>query len=434
MAAVAVAVVVLLFRVARVPAWNAIYGEDYGVFLIQALAHPWHTFTPYEGYYQLVPRLIAQAAALLPIKWAAATFAVGGALVAAACALFSYHASSGYIRSPLLRAVLGASLILLPVAPLEVAANGVDTLWYLMAALFWAILWRPRTRGGMAAAAIVALAATASCPLVIVFTPLLAVRVFALRNLREHAVTAGWLVGWVIQAWAIALSYADHDQRTTAKLAPLTKTVPYYLHTVVLRAFGWHISWDLTRYLGEDGATAACGVVLAVILGWAMTTGRAARLFVILAVVSGFVLNVVAATITSYITREAPYLIPVSFEPASRYSVVPLLLLYAAAIVGVDAFAQRHGSLREAGLSQDGLRPGGRPAAMAAAVALVVILGAGWITDYSYPTQRTSNGPWRPTAARLLNHCHRHDRITLHEWSGGNTQANVNVPCSRLVS
>lgn len=425
-ACVAAAAVILLFRVAVVPAWNAIYAEDYGVFLMQALIHPWHLIIPYAGYEELLPRLIAQAVSLLPLTWAAAAFAVSGAVIAAACALFTYHASVGYIRSPALRTVLGAALILLPVAPLELTANGVDTPWYVIVALFWAILWRPRTRGGMAAAAIVAFAATASSPIVIILAPLLAIRVFALRSLREHAVTAGWLAGWLVQAWAIVLSYASHEQRV-GKLGPLSQTVWYYLHTVVLRAFGWHVSWDLTRRFGLDSATLLCAFALTVILGLAMTTGRKTRIFVTLAVVSGFVYTVFAATITTYVLSAVPRLNPTSYESGSRYSVLPIMLLDAAVIVAVDALAQRRGGLRAALVNRS------LPVA-AASVALIGGLFAGWVTDYRYPTGRTADGPWLPTATKLLNQCQRHNTVTMYEWPDAHDGSTwVKVSCGRLV-
>ena len=103
----------LLSRVAGVPAWDCIYAEDYGVFLVQALHDPWHLLVPYNGYLQLVPRLIGQFVSLLPLRAAAGAFAVIGTLIAAGCALFTYHASAGFIQSRVLRAALGAALVLL---------------------------------------------------------------------------------------------------------------------------------------------------------------------------------------------------------------------------------------------------------------------------------------------------------------------------------
>ena len=416
---------VLLFRVARVPAWDCIYAEDYGVFLVQALQHPWHLLVPYNGYLQLIPRLIGQFASLLPLTAAAAVFAVTGALIAVGCALFTYHASAGFVRSRRLRAVLGAALVLLPIAPLELVANGVNTPWYLMVALFWAVLWRPRTRAGMAVAAIIAFAAVSSDPLAALYAPLLIIRGFTLPRLREHAATAGWLAGWALQVPAIVSTYASHTQRLGAP-APLGEAVAYYFHTVVLRALGWKLSWHLESFAGQTGATLIVGAFLAVVLGWAMVTqGRQVRVFVLTAVLTGFVYTVFAAVITTYVVREAPLLSPVSFEPGSRYSVVPIVLLDAAAIIAVDAFIRR-GVAVAAGTAAVTVRP----QAVAAVAALGCVLAVGWVTDFRYATQRTTDGWWRPVAVAMLTSC-EHSRtgtISIHAWD----HRRATVPCARL--
>lgn len=446
----AVLAVMLLFRVAAVPAWNCLYAEDYQVFLVSALAHPWHLAVPYRGYLELIQRLLAQAISLLPLTWAAFAFAVAGALIAGSCALFTFHASAGYIRSRSLRAVLALSLILLPIAPLELAGDGVNTPWYLMIALFWAVLWRPRSRAGQAASALVAFAVVTSSPLAILFTPLLAMRVLELRSVREHAVTIGWLLGWPLQLYGIAQSYASHTQRVSS-LAPAARSVTYYLHTVVLRAFGWHVSWHLVRALGTSRATLLCAAVLVVLLALVWLAGSAAvRAFVLVAVTFGFVVTVVAAMVTNYVVNESPVLYPVSFEPGSRYSALPLALFDAALIAGADSFASRYGEFGEAahavlhgvvpavlrgrfGAVRRGPRP--RPGVvLGVTLALLCVLGLGWVTDYRYLTQRTTNGPWRPVAVRDLDYCRNHETIRVSEWTGqNNTNVRVRIPCSRLV-
>jgi len=423
-AAVCAGAGVLLLRVAQVAAWNCVYAEDYGVYLVQALQHPWHVFLPYNGYYQLIPRLIGQGAAMVPLTGAGVVFAVAGAAIAAACALFIYHASAGHVRSRLLRAVLGATLVLLPVAPLEVADNGVNAPWYMMAALFWAVLWRPRSRAGMAVAALVAFATAASLPVAVVYAPLFVIRAIALPRLREHAVTAGWLAGLVVQIPAVVSSYANHTQRV-GSLAPLGKELAYYLHTVVLRAVGWHLSWHLESVVGRSGATLVIGAFLALVLGLAaITLGRQVRAFVLLAVLTGFLYTVFAAAITSYIVRETPVLSSFSFEPGSRYSVVPIFLLDAAAIVAVDAFV-RSGAVAPVGLDTI------RPKAVCAVAAVGLILALGWITDFRYVTQRTTNGPWRPIAEKMLTRCEqsRTGTITVPAWG---SPSRATVSCSNL--
>jgi len=286
------------------------------------------------------------------------------------------------------------------------------------------VLWRPKTGAGLAVAAIIAFAAASSVPLAIVYAPLLIIRAFALPRLREHAVTAGWLAGWLLQVPVILHTYTSHTQRAGTR-APLSKAVAYYFHTVVLRALGWHLSWRIESFAGQTGATLIVGAFLAVVLGWAIITqGTRVRVFVVTAVLTGFVYTVFAAAITNYVVREAPLLSPVSFEPASRYSVLPIVLLDAAAIVAVDAFIRRRGTaVGAAGVTL-------RPQAIAAAGALVCVLAIGWITDFRYLTQRTTDGHWTPVAVSMLNAC-SHSRtgaIALPAWG----HRGLTVPCSRL--
>ena len=79
--AVVIGVVVMLGRIPGIPAWDGMYAEDYWVFLPAALAHPWHLLLPDGGYVELGPRLIAQFVAYLPLRDAAAAFAIIGALI-----------------------------------------------------------------------------------------------------------------------------------------------------------------------------------------------------------------------------------------------------------------------------------------------------------------------------------------------------------------
>jgi len=153
-AAVGIASVAMLLRIPGRPAWRTIFGDDYFKFLVEAIQHPWH-WRPYGGYVQVLPRFIAQVVSYLPLTDASLAFALAGVVVAACCALFIFHASVGHIESVKLRALLAVALVLLPVAPMELIGSGVETPWYLLPALFWAMLWRPRTRPAMAVAAAV---------------------------------------------------------------------------------------------------------------------------------------------------------------------------------------------------------------------------------------------------------------------------------------
>src|SRR6266496_4167310 len=188
-AAVGIASIAMLLRVPGRPAWRTIFGDDYFEFLVGAIQHPWH-WRAYGGYVQVLPRFIAQVVSYLPLTDASLAFALAGVVVAACCALFIFHASIGHIESVKLRALLAVALVLLPVAPMELIGSGVETPWYLLPVLFWAMLWRPRTRPAMAVAAAVGLLTMASNILAALLAPLLVARLYVLRRPREHAASA----------------------------------------------------------------------------------------------------------------------------------------------------------------------------------------------------------------------------------------------------
>jgi hypothetical protein len=232
--AVVIGVAAMLGRIPGIPAWDGMYAEDYWVFLPAALAHPWHLLLPDGGYVELGPRLIAQFVAYLPLRDAAAAFAIIGALITCLCALFIFHASAGFIRSPWLRGLLGLAVVLLPVAPLEIPDSGVGSPWYMIMALFFAMLWRPRTRTGMAIAALIGFMTAASEILVIVLVPLLLARLIALPRVREHAVTLGWLAGCLLQLPYVLQGLGASSAARMGRLATFGQVNAFYGHGVVM--------------------------------------------------------------------------------------------------------------------------------------------------------------------------------------------------------
>ena len=416
-AVVALGALVMLARIGGRPAWDSVYAEDPGIYLPAALAHPWHLLQSYGGYLQLVPRLIGQLAALLPIRYASAVFAAGGALVASACGLFAYHASAGQVSSRWLRALLGLSVVLLPVAQLEIADNGVNSIWYLLVGLFWAALWRPRTRAGAAVAAAVAFAAAASSSLALLFAPLFAARAVVLpRRLRAHAATAGWALGCLLQVQVILASHlsrlAPHDP---------VNAVLYYAHEVLLPALGWHLSWQLRDLAGLTAATVIAGGLIAVVLACALATqARPCRVFITAAVATGLVF---AAVSSAFAWGGPGQPVTIGVEHGARYATVPILLLDAALIVAADAYAGRW-------------RP--RPRAVAAVAALTVVLGAGWATDFRYPVRHFEGraSDWTLTADRWLRRCQHRPAakitVTFPDWWGEPAQVSTTFSCSSL--
>jgi hypothetical protein len=423
-AAVCVGTVVLLLRVPRIPAWDSLYAEDQGVYLFDALAHPWHLLVPYGGYEELMPRLIGQLISYLPLVDAAVPFALAGAVIAALCALFIYHAMDGWIRSPWLRAVVGAALILLPLAPIEIADSTVGCPWYAMAALFFGLLWRPKNWAGMTAAALVAFAAASSEILVLIYAPLVLLRVVALPRWREHAVTAGWLAGLLVQVPVVLESYAQHTQRVTHLARPV-QALGFYFHNVALRAFGWRVSLRLVAFAGLNGATVIVCAILVAVFGLVLVTGsRQVRVFVAVALIMGFVQTVFAATVVRYVISQ-PY--SYNFEGGSRYSTMPIMAMTAAVVVAVDAYLRRR-AVAEGG---DGIPLVRRsPWALTAAAALALVLALGWFSDYRYVTGHNFWGHWKPVAERMLAACEHSTSGEITTWTW--YHKTITIPCSQL--
>jgi hypothetical protein len=425
-AAVCVGTVVLLLRLAGVPVWDSVYAEDQRVWLVDALAHPWHLIVPFGGYEQFVPRLVGQLVSYLPLVDVAVPYALAGAGIAALCALFIYHAMDGWIRSPWLRALVGAALILLPLAPIEIADSAVGSPWYALAALFFGLLWRPRSWAGMTAAALVAFAAASSEILAVIYAPLVLLRVIALPRWREQAVTAGWLAGMLVQALVVAESYLQHTQRLHHLARPV-QALGFYFHNVALRAFGWRVSVRLAEIAGLNGATVIVCAVLVAVFGWALVTGsRQVRVFVAVALIMGFVQTVFAATVVPYVIGQQD---SYNWEGGSRYSTMPIMAMTAAAVVAVDAYLRRQAMVGGAGRIPLVRRS---PPAVIAIVALACVLALGWLSDYRYVTERTSPpwGHWQPTAEHLLTHCEHSTsgKITTGAWG----RKTITIPCSRL--
>jgi len=403
-----------LARYVGTPPWRTIYAEDLPVYLVEALAHPWRSlFSPYAGYLQLVPRIIGQFVSLLPLHDAAAGFAIIGALVTSACALFIFRVSASHVQHPLMRGLLALSVVLLPVALLQIANSGVNTPWYLLIALFWAMLWRPRSAGGMALAAFVGFAAASSNVTAVVFAVLVAVRLIALPRVREHAVTAGWLAGCLVQVPYFLRSSSSSSSRLSTLATPGQSTA-FYGHAVVLPAFGWHLSWVLQHWWNRNYALLLVGGILAIVAAVILVTGSArVRAFTVTALVFGFLFTAFAATVTYWVTIDSP---KPGTEPGARYTCLPILLITAVLIVAADSR-----------LMSGGLR---RPAGVIAAIGLIAVLCVGWIPDFRYLAGRNSAPLWAPTASRWLETCRHSGAIRYYDTYDNYTT--LIIPCSRL--
>ncbi|HEY7263569.1 MAG TPA: hypothetical protein VH589_19035, partial [Trebonia sp.] len=295
-----------------------------------------------------------------------------------------------------LRALLAVALVLLPVAPMELIGSGVETPWYLLPVLFWAMLWRPRTRSAMAVAAAVGFLTMASNILAALLAPLLVARLYVLRRPREHAVSAGWLAGCLVQAaYVVAARQQGQTRLKLNSLTPPRQSLAFYGHVVLAPSLGWHMSWWLRSFAGANGATAIAAVVLAVSFGLILVTQPGARLFVVTAVAVGFIFSVISTSINP--APAIDLMLPTDVL-GTRYAIMANFLIVSALIVGADhALRSRAHDRRrhEAGLKS-----------VTAVTALAVFLAATWAVDFRYTGLRTTTAwTWAPIAAKWERDC-----------------------------
>ncbi|MGH3194233.1 MAG: hypothetical protein ACRDOL_44625, partial [Streptosporangiaceae bacterium] len=180
------------------------------------------------------------------------------------------------------------------------------------------------------------------------------------------------------------------------------------------------------QFAGLNGATAIVCAILAAGLCWALVTGtRQSRVFVAVALIMGFVESVAADTVVPGIIGGIDRF---NFEGGSRYTIMPIMAMTAAAAVAADAYLRR----RAGAEGSDRILPLIRksPRALAAVTALACVLALGWLPDYRYVTVRITWGPWQPVAERMLAACEHSTSGTITTWTW--YHRTITIPCSRL--
>jgi hypothetical protein len=392
-----------LLRQSGVPATSTVWAEDGTVFYAQALKMSFGRtlFTTYNGYAQLVPRLLAQFARWVPPGRAAEVFALAGAISFAVTACLVFHMAKGHITSPLVLGLLVASMVLLPIATSELLDNMLNVPWWLFFAAFWALLWRPQTAPGQVIAGAFGFLATASEPLVALFAPLAIVRALALRRRRDHTVTAGLVLGLVYQGVARlagtpkpftpdALHGIWQDYSERAGLALLGG----------MRGSDWLIAQSVTGAT-VVGALIACAVVAAGLT----VRSRGVRAFTVAAAafsVIGFVVPVWLRGVSAVLNTS-------TLDEGSRYEAVPLLLLISIVLVvaghlsgpGPGTLTATHSGARPP-------PPGQRYRRRAIAVPVVcaVLFLPSWVTDFRDANMRSDGPTWQSQLALAAARCH----------------------------
>lgn len=366
---------------------DVIWAEDGGVFLNQAMRHSlWHNLVvPHAGYLQVIARLVAQPAAHLPLSWVAIWLAAGAATVVALISLVVWFSSAGVVRSVWARLLLTALVPVLPQAGSEVNAAVCDLHWYLIYAAFWVLLAAPSSwRGQLGASAVVVLAAL-SDPLAGLVLPAAAVGLMraSRRNLALMAPVA-LCSALALQIW-VHLTRAVGYRASPTTLSDLPAI--YGLRVVLSAVTGDRMLGLVYTTLGLP-IVAATGVLAAV--GLAVLARRADRTARLVAAAS-LVISVALLFVPLGLRGTSGFLDRHGFTlDGSRYTIVPLLMLWTAVLVFLDRLEIR----RHAGPAGPAMAVPGMAVPGMIGIVTSAFLGVQVLSDWGGNTVRSPGPLW----------------------------------------
>jgi hypothetical protein len=341
------AVAVQMIRMWSSVPLNSIWSEDGSTWIPDATTRGLTDAltTTYNGYLQTVSRLVAEPIAALPPEAYAAAMAISGAGIVTGCAFLVWRASSGQINSPYLRAGLAALVVLLPVVGVETLDNVTNSIWFLLFASFWLLLWRPSTFARAAGGGAVIFLTVLTNAAMFVFAPLWLLRLFAARNSRDGVIVMSYAFGSAIQvaySWG-APRVGEGDAHVDPQVASLWmphwdwSLVPAYAQRVVGGAFtGQDVTGHLWANLGTGLEVALFAALLALVL-IALATNWRRGIVVIIFVVASSALFLISGY-ERWIFGQTFLWPHGSYNSAqAHYMVTPTLLLLSALFIQLDA-------------------------------------------------------------------------------------------------
>jgi hypothetical protein len=418
---------------------DSIWSEDGGIWLSDALNRGFlHNFTTsYNGYLQGLSRLVAEPVSWLPVDWYAPAMAIIGALIVSGCALFVWRASAPHIRNPYLRASLTVLVLLLPVVGTESVANVTNSIWSLLFACFFALLWRPQNLATAVGAAILVLVAALTNIAVVFFLPLWLMRLVAARDRRDLVIVAAFAIGLAIQLGFSSGDFglrgeAGDQVRTSSAPAcdPFSsdpcwdwELVPAYAQRIAGGAIGGQqINGELWKAVGPP-LPVVLGLGLIALVALALRERRT-RILVPLTIGTSIAMFLVAGWQRWGAGGIFFYWPEGDFTGGSHYLITPTLLLLTAIILQLDAVIRKR--------PDEPVGPVRRKALVAAVV--VFILATALVGFHVGDRRIRGSVPWSDEVAQAHTVCGQPDSppYVLVPTDRLFTDFPVQVPCDRL--
>jgi hypothetical protein len=423
-AAVAVAATAAysLLRVGGAGAFNSIWAEDGANFLSDAYILPLRQtiFKPLNGYFVVLPRLIAEVAANVPAAWGPAVLSTMAAVFSAAMAVMVYVASGNVLTRPFPRWVAAFWTVAAPLAEstLTFGPNMVAPLQFVeLYGLFWAFVWTPVRRSARVVQVTFIVACCLSTFLAVLFLPLALVRLWATRTRWSMFLLGILVAGGGFQAGGIVFGLTSRAGISHPRLDPLWALTSWAGWALPLGLVGEKTMSDAGFaqpgvYSGDGGFWYSSGVVatwLVVVTVILVAVWRKTRPLWFLAGM---------AALESVLLLCGQVIVQGRLEP--RYAYTPSLLAVAALLALVRPVPVSRHSPRSAWLG-----------AWFPAVALVFLLALSAGVNYRISTIRTMAVPWSVQVEQSTRRC-RADLTAPFVLTYSVPGWFVVVPCDRV--
>jgi hypothetical protein len=364
---------------------DTFWAEDGRLFLEGALSHPlWlELVTPYAGYLQTMPRLIAAATVAVAPPALYAQFITGlSCLATGIVAAFVFVFTERMLPRVSVRLALASICLLAPSLPREVLGNAANLHSIMFWLLAWLLLGSAPTRSWSWLGGVAAFFAAATEIQGLYLFPL---AIYRIRDRRSWPVIGGFLLGELCQLAATLV--APRGSSSGSRNSPASLVFGFLINGVAT-------VWVPQKHVGQVVAAGGVGLCLLfllpfVVLGYLVWRrgGRPLRP-VVLTVFLGGPLVYAASVLDNprtYYEYSALSMHQLQTLWLTRYGVVPQMLLLSILVIGIGLV--RRPSLRR-----------GLGILLGAAIAVVVV--------FQPAVARRSYGPeWAPQVQAAAARC-----------------------------
>ena len=404
----------------RIPptARDVVWAEDGSVFLTDAVT-PGQAFapmTPYAGYLHFVPRVAAEVVVrFFALEDYAIALTVLACAAVAGVSLMTYHCAQAVTSNQLIRMAWAAIPVFVNVGAIETLGNFANIHWYFLWLTPWLLIKPAKSKADGALLFVVALLASLTEIISIVFVPLF---LFGLRDKRYWAARAGLGLGLAGQAYATLTNPRTGD--VSYQLDPWSALYGWVLNTAgpIVYATPARVSEQIVNF-GAAPMIIAALLILAVPAAVLILGVRRDKWLAGL-----FVSSSAVVWVACVVSNPAKYLDYASFSASDwpeffvfgRYSVVPTMFILATVPLLASALAR-----------------------FGRAVPVVVLAGFALLLASMYfpPSTSRNNGPaWAEQVRAGRDFCASTPEAAFHDvqTSPEFFQGYVRITCQRLTA